>query len=64
LDKEREFKETKKHEEEIEKKLTELYQRSKQKIEKMQKEKVQEVSNYTFICRFLMLCCIIRRMEG
>jgi predicted transcriptional regulator len=46
LDKEKEFKETKKREEEIENKLTEIYRRSKQKIEKMQKEKVQEVSNY------------------
>jgi predicted transcriptional regulator len=55
LDREKEFKETKKHKEEIEKKLIEIYRRSKQKIEKMQKEKEQQVSNYTFICSFLMI---------
>jgi predicted transcriptional regulator len=64
LDKEKEFKETKKHEEEIEEKLTKIYGRSKQKIENMQKEKEHEVSNYTFLCSFLMLCCITLRMEG
>jgi hypothetical protein len=52
LDKEKEFKETKKHEEEVEKKLIKIYGRSKQKIQKMQKDKIQEVSNYTFICGF------------
>lgn len=57
LDKEKEFKETKKHEEELEQKLIEIYGRSKRKIEKMQKDKVQEVSNYTFIFSFLILLC-------
>jgi predicted transcriptional regulator len=43
LQKDKELKETKKHEEEIQRKLIEIYGRSKQKIEKMRKDKNQEV---------------------
>jgi hypothetical protein len=46
LDKHKEFNEAKKHREDLEERLTEIYRISKQKIEMMQKQKEQEVSNY------------------
>jgi hypothetical protein len=47
LEKQKEFKEAEKHTEETEKKLIEIYGRSKQKAAQMRKEREQEVSNYT-----------------
>jgi hypothetical protein len=45
LDKHKEFNETKKHRDDLEERLTEIYRMSKQKVEMMQKRKEQEVSN-------------------
>ena len=52
FEKQKEFNETKKHRENLEERLTEIYRISKQKIEMMQKQKAQEVSNYTVNCSF------------
>jgi len=52
LDKHKEFNKTKKHREDLEERLTEIYRISKQKIEMMRKQKEQEVSNYTLNCSF------------
>jgi hypothetical protein len=52
FDKQEEFNEKKKHTEDLEERLIEIYRISKQKIEKMQKQKEHEVSNYTFNCSF------------
>jgi hypothetical protein len=52
LDKYKEFNKTKKQREDLEERLTEIYRISKQKIEMMQKQKEQEVSNYKLTCSF------------
>lgn len=52
LDKYKEFNKTKKHREDLQERLTEIYRISKQKIEMMRKQKEQEVSNCTLNCSF------------
>ena len=58
LDKYKDFNKTKKHREDLEERLTEIYRISRQKIEMMQKQKEQEVSNYTLNCSYEPLSCL------